>query len=259
MDGKYARSNYLMMLKVEKDMPDEELSRVLYYLKHGFSDKYEIPNKMEEEKDYYGPNGRIWGITSESSVCIIRDMENRAVIEKQFSEFKSEYFMLFSLLLFQKYTYFYFLTSLSSVKSRNTKVLKKYKEALYDFERDYVFSVITDIPQYKVVYEKMVEAFDLKQLFMDIQEPILELNDRKKNLHENVITIFGCFFSFLGLFSVIVDGNQVIDMLEKSGVNLDEQLHKLAVWLSGDMAVNGILIIITAVCLFFLFYYKMKK
>lgn len=231
MEEKYARANYLIMLKVDLNIGEKELIHILYYLKHGFSDKYIRTKISTELDDYYGPNGRIWGITSESVVNIVRDSGMEDVLKKQFDEFQSEYFIMFSLLLFQKYTYFYLLTSLTYLDRRDNKQLKQYKEFLADFERDYVFSVVTDIPQYKTVYERMVETFDLEKLYVDIYEPVLELNNRQKMKQENRISAFGFILSILGLFSIVVDGKQIIDMISSNTSIIQEDVHKVMICL----------------------------
>lgn len=216
LDESYARSNYLLMSKIPKNTTPETIHDYLYYLKHGFSDKYQL--QEDNNKDYHGPNGRHWGITSESSVCIIEDVSNQLVENKQFKEFKTEYFIMYTLLLFQKYTYFNLLNVLSSMNYRKKNELEKYKEQLEDFERDYVFSVITDIPQYKEVYELMVKELNLGRLSKDVQVPIKELNERKQSSHERKIEAIGFLFSILGIFSIIVDGNQAFEMISKNEI-----------------------------------------
>lgn len=98
------------------------------------------------------------------------------------------------------------------LKRQNNKQLKKYKKFLADFERDYVFSVVTDIPQFKIVYERMVKSFNFDNLYTDIYEPVIELNNRQKIRQVNIITIFECVLSILGLISIIVDGKQIVYM-----------------------------------------------
>ena len=94
-----------------------------------------------------------------------------------------------------------------------------------DFERDYVFSVITDIPQYKEVYELIVEKLNLARLSDDVQVPIKELDDRTQASHERRIEAIGFLFSVLGVFSIIVDGNQVFQMF--SGLNIVNEVSKI--------------------------------
>ena len=96
---------------------------------------------------------------------------------------------------------------------------------LSDFERDYVFSVITDIPQYKEVYELIVEKLNLARLSDDVQVPIKELDDRTQASHERRIEAIGFLFSVLGVFSIIVDGNQVFQMF--SGLNIVNEVSKI--------------------------------
>ncbi len=223
LDEKYARSNYLLMTKAPGNISEDELHQSLYFLRNGFSDRYKVVN--DNCQDYNGPNGRHWGITSESSVCIIEDSTNFLVENKQFAEFKTEYFIIYTLLLFQKYTYFYLLNVLSCLNYGKKKELKKYKELLSDFERDYVFSVITDIPQYKEVYELIVEKLNLARLSNDVQVPIKELDDRTQASHERRIEAIGFLFSVLGVFSIIVDGNQVFQMF--SGLNIVNEVSKI--------------------------------
>lgn len=200
-----ARSNYLLMANILDNVDDDKCKKLLYYLTNGFCDKYEYVSSSEDNNDvYFAPNGRCWGISPESSVCLIRFRHKSAEI-KMFSEFKSSYFLLYTFLLFQKYSYYYFLSRINVSKDMCTKEIKKYHDELIDFEIESVFSVVTEIPQYMGFYKRHLQVHNLDALRADVNDPINRLNETRKNRTELFITVLGIIFSVIGLISVFID------------------------------------------------------
>ncbi|MBQ3545478.1 MAG: hypothetical protein IJA34_10925 [Lachnospiraceae bacterium] len=148
-----ARSNYLLMANISTSLNDSKCKKALYYLNNGFCDKYQYRESSDNSDTiYFAPNGRCWGISPESSVCLIR-FRHEAAEKKMFSEFKKSYFLLYTFLLYQKYSYYYFLSKIDISKNMHTKEIKKYQDELIDFEIESVFSIITEIPQYMGFYK----------------------------------------------------------------------------------------------------------
>ena len=48
--------------------------------------------------------------------------------------------------------------------------LEKYRDQLCEFEMNFVFSCVTEVPQYQLLYDKMVEAFALKKMYEDVHD-----------------------------------------------------------------------------------------
>ena len=65
----------------------------------------------------------------------------------------------------------------------------------------------------------------MARLSNDVQVPIKELDDRTQASHERRIEAIGFLFSVLGVFSIIVDGNQVFQMF--SGLNIVNEVSKI--------------------------------
>lgn len=205
-----ARSNYLLMANIPDDTDDDECKKALYYLMNGFCDKYEYRKPDSgEEIAYFAPNGRCWGISPEASACLIR-IKREKVEEKMFSEFKKSYFLLYTFLLYQKYSYYHFLSKINISRNMRTREIKKYHSDLIDFEIDSVFSVITEIPQYVGFYKKHLQAHHLAELRADVCDPINRLNETRKNKLDWMMTIWGIILSLIGLISVFIDVYQLI-------------------------------------------------
>ena len=92
--------------------------------------------------------------------------------------------MTYILLLHQKYMMYLFLTKMSSGLDGNLEQLEKYKTQLYDFETHYMFSYVSEVPQYQRFYQKVRKMFMLDALFGDVQEPLLQLTEIKKEKAE---------------------------------------------------------------------------
>lgn len=208
-EKKYARANFFISTHTQVGN-EIDLTRDLYYMKYGFSQRYDYVDD-DIEGNYHAPNGRRWGISSEGCACLLTATDKR-VINKQLSEFREEYFLMYCILLHQKYFYYKLLMQIGSMKSISANNLKKYKSNLITFETDYVFSTITEVPQYQGVYEKLFSRLQLSNLYADVYEPINNLNNDVSENNEKNISRMGFFVSLLGLFSILADGYFVISL-----------------------------------------------
>lgn len=214
-EEKYSRANFFVSLS-GKNIDDYE--RALYYLKFGFSNRYDYI-ELEDEANYYAANGRKWGITSEGCACILT-VEEKSVLSKQFLEFQSEYFLIYCLLLHQKYYYYKLLMQLSAANDVTAHDLQHYKSDLIDFESDFVFSTVTEVPQYQGIYENLFSRLKLSNLYADVEEPINNLNNKIIERNEKAVRLIGYLASLFGLFSILADGYFVIDLLFNSSIAL---------------------------------------
>lgn len=209
-EEKYARANFFVSIIGKNNGTKNEYDKALYYLKHGFTEKYDyIPSK--NINNYYAPNGRKWGISYEGCACILTT-EHQMVIRKQLSEFRNEYFLMYCLLLHQKYFYYKLLMQVGNPKGNSLHELKKYKSDLINFESDFVFSTITEVPQYQGVHEMFFSQLQLSNLCADVKGPIVNLNNNKIEKNEKIISLIGFFVSLLGIFSILADGYFIVNL-----------------------------------------------
>ncbi len=62
--------------------------------------------------------------------------------------------------------------------------LEEYRRRLYDFETDFVFSYVTEVPQYQELYDRVAQSFALRRLFEDVHEPLNSLADVRREAAE---------------------------------------------------------------------------
>ena len=198
-----------------------KLKRDLFYLRHCYNETFvyaeENDTRAEEEICSFA-NNIYWGVTSEASACIaITDANNCDFIQNAFSKnFKSTYLLMYVLLLHQKYTLYHFITRIGRGEQNNLKKLEKYREELYAFETDYMFSRITEVPQYQLLYEQISRAFSLNELYNDVHEPIQELRDLRISSHDKKLNLALAALSLLSCASALSDGFAFIDEMRKA-------------------------------------------
>ena len=98
------------------------------------------------------------------------------------------------------------------------ETLESYRQQLYEFETDFVFSCLTEVPQYQNVYERMTKAFALRQMYEDVHEPLISLsevrrvhseNKQKKRDEKLNNSLF--LLSILSFFSALIDSFDFVD------------------------------------------------
>jgi len=128
--------------------------------------------------------------------------------------------MTYILLLHQKYMMYLFLTKMSIGINGNLKELQKYKQRLYEFENYYMFSNITEVPQYQRFYDKVKSAFSLDQMFGDVREPLGQLSEieqqsaeKKQREYDYRINTALTTLSLLTVVSALTDASGVTSNL----------------------------------------------
>ena len=207
------RANMLSLIETDHM---ENCRRDLFYLRRCYerSGFHYVPDeKLEEKEVYYASDDTVWGITEEAAACLIcRGMNRSGFLEHEFfTNFHTQYLFVYVLLLHQKYVLYRFLTVLSSNGNSSLKELEEYKYNLEALERDFVFTRITEVPQYQNLYNRLVDAFSLKDMYQDVYEPITSLTEQKRIRSENKLNQALLFLSVLGLFSALVDGFDFVD------------------------------------------------
>lgn len=212
------RANALIFLTAESK-PD--FSRELFYLRRCYSEGYKyLKNEKQEEEELHNPSaGMNWGVSPEAAVCIAcPDAGIGNFLETQFfGNFNTQYLLMYVLLLHQKYVLYMYLTTIGNSDRNDLETLEQYKTQLYAFETDFVFSCITEVPQYQILYDKISRAFSLKNMYEDVHEPLLSLGEvrraakekeqaeRDKTLNKALLLL-----SALSVFSALVDSYDFI-------------------------------------------------
>lgn len=231
------RSNLLTYLEVEKKNNDKksdkenDYTHELFYLRRCYGEDYSyIKNeKLEEEEIYSASADTVWGISREAAVCLtVPDGGRAKFIQGKFYEnFNAQYLFMYVLLLHQKYVLYMFLTKIGIGTYNDLQTLEEYRHELYEFETDFVFSCITEVPQYQWLYDRMVQAFALKQMYEDVHEPLLSLGDvrraeeekqqkkaeEQQKKRDDRVNIALIFLSILSFFSALVDSFAFADLL----------------------------------------------
>lgn len=175
------RANLFSYVEVERQ---EDYKKELFYLRHCYSDGYLYSEDAKlDEKEIYAPSkDTVWGITSEAAVCLTCPQFGREDFFRNvfYKNFNGQYLFLYVLALHQKYVLYMFLTKIGLGMNNDLETLLNYKQQLYEFETDFVFNLITEVPQYQNLYERMVGAFELEKIYHDVREPLISLADIQK-------------------------------------------------------------------------------
>lgn len=215
------RSNVLTYLEVA-DHPSYE--KELFHLRNCYHVGIPyVPNEeLDKQQTFQASQDVVWGTSPEAAVCLAcPDRGDRGFTENVFFEnFNSQYLVMYILLLHQKYALYMFLTELGVGRYNTLETLESYRQRLYEFKTDFVFSFITEVPQYQNLYSNMMQAFALEQLYQDVQEPLVSLaeirreseDEKQKRRDASVNSALG-LLSVLGFFSILVDGVDFLDFL----------------------------------------------
>ncbi len=241
------RANILTFLEVEDTVDDQPRScanrkdipfkKELYYLRrcyHKDRFSYMEDEKLDEVEIHSAGQNILWGISPEAAVCLAYPEDSDKTFTRTvfFTNFNAQYLFMYILLLHQKYVLYMFLTRIGIGALNSLGTLKKYSDELYEFETDFVFSCITEVPQYQMLYEKMSAAFSLKTLYDDVREPLTSLseirereNEKERRAKEEAqqkkekrLNLTLSFLSLLTLFSALFDGFSFIDTFVSGSV-----------------------------------------
>lgn len=211
------RANTLTYLEVEQK---EDYSRELFYLRNNYHSRFPFNESREMDSEgVFSTTSAVWGISQEAAVCLfVQTQEHeRSLHERFFKNFNVQYLFMYVLLLHQKYVLYMFLSRPDVWKSGDMELLETYRQELYEFEASFVFSCITEVPQYQYLYSRTMQAFSLKKMYEDVHEPLLSLSEvRQKNSENNqqkrdrLLNKAVLALSLLSLFSALVDSYDFI-------------------------------------------------
>lgn len=180
--------------------PGTERANMLTYAEAGFSADYgyelfylrgcyerNYVYYKDEEKDrreiYHASQNITWGLSPEAAVCITCPEQGgeRFLHTTFFKNFQTQYLFMYILLLHQKYVLYLFLTMINAELYEKLETLEDYRQKLYKFETDFVFSRVTEVPQYQNLYDRMLEVFALRDMYEDVREPLLSLSEMRRS------------------------------------------------------------------------------
>mgnify|MGYP005765940995 CR=1 FL=1 len=155
----------------------------LFYLRRCYNEKYlyHRDEKRDEQEIFKAAENITWGLSREAAVCITcpskggRDFLHNVF----FGNFNRQYLFMYVLLLHQKYVLYLFQTRINAELYEDLDTLETYRNNLYKFETDFVYSRVTEVSQYQELYDRMTQAFALKEMYEDVREPLQVLVDAR--------------------------------------------------------------------------------
>ncbi len=208
------RANFLTYVELAGNKNAKECFRELYYLRHCYGDGYiYFEDPESERREIFQSTGEVvWGVSSEAAVCLaFPDKGYREFIQKElYPNFVTQYLFMYVMLLHQKYFLYLLLNNVATYN--DIRQLEKYENQLYEFKADFVYTFVTEVPQYQILYERMSKAFAITEMYEDVEEPLISLGRKRKENEENkekardnaLNTSLG-LIAFLAVFSALVD------------------------------------------------------
>ena len=168
---------YMMTLYYHEERLDDML---LLYLQ----DNASLNHRLSEERKESHLNKicitepLVWAVSDQSAICVCSSFGNDSFLKRTFPKnFKKEYQYMFAFLLHQKFMLYSFLMQIDTELENNIEKLEEYKKRLSDFKTYFVFSRISEVINYQLLYSEVSEAFSLERMYEDVEEP-LEMLDR---------------------------------------------------------------------------------
>lgn len=214
------RANLLTYIEAE---PKDSYEYELFYLRRCYRETYMYfaDEKQSDREIYHAARDTVWGISPEAAVCIVcPEKGEEEFIRTKFSRnFTQQYLFMYVLLLHQKYVLYLFLTMIDAELYEDIEKLEEYRKKLYTFETDFVYSRVTEVPQYQNLYDRILDVFSLKDIYEDVREPLLSLTqarrtelEKQQRTRENKMNQALFSLSLMGAFSALADSNQAIEM-----------------------------------------------
>lgn len=213
------RANFLTYIEAEFR---ENYNYELFYLRRCYQESYfyQEDEKQREREVFSTAQNIFWGISPEAAVCIAGpDKDREEFIRTRFFEnFNEQYLFMYILLLHQKYVLYLFLTMIDAEMYEDIEKLEEYRRKLYQFETDFVYSLVTEVPQYQNLYDRTAAVFSLKDMYEDVREPLLSLAEvrsteleKQRRSRENKTNQALFALSLMGAFSAWIDSYDAIE------------------------------------------------
>lgn len=207
------RANVLTYLEVE---PQDSYKKELFYLRRCYNEGflYAENDKLDSDEIFIPSKDTVWGLSPEAAICLACPGFGRGefILGTFFKNFNAQYLFMYVLLLHQKYVLYMFLMKIGIGAYNSLEKLEQYQSDLYEFETDFVFSLVTEVPQYQYLYDKMTHAFALKKMYEDVHEPLVSLAETRRLASENeqkvrddTVNKSLLILSLLSFFSALID------------------------------------------------------
>ena len=172
----------------------------------------------------------LWQVTDQAAVCIGISQEKESFIKRVLPKnISKSYLFMFTYLLHQKYMLYHLLMQIDTDINNDLKRLEEYQEELVSFKQFFVFSRISDTPQYQKLYEKCAEAFSLSEMYDDVEEPLAmletvlqkketqfrEQEEARQEKRNRTMDLLLAALGFLGVWSAFVDAGQFGDLINE--------------------------------------------
>lgn len=225
----HPRANLLSLFIVENaELPDIEKTH--YYLGNGYNKGFMYPGAGKTGGcQFFGDPNLRWGVSNEIVSCLVQPNlhpDARDYIYNDFYfKFRHGYLFMYVWLLHQKYALYSFLTDISvknlaSADPDNSEELKNYKQRFAEFEANYDFARIAEVPQYQIPYDTVSRQFALKTMYEDVKEPLKALENLVREEEEHIkekeqkaatrIATALSFFAILSVFSAYIDSYEFV-------------------------------------------------
>lgn len=206
-----SRANALIYIE---DSEHDDAAEELFYLRNCYSSAYTYSEEFDNRYELYRlqPTNQ-WGVTSEATACVfLSKFDYTNFAEIFYKNFLNKYWFVYVILLHQKYALYMFLDKIGVGMYNDLETLEKYEKELYEFETDFVFAHITEVPQYKKFYDCHLQSFVIQSMLDDIRVPVISLNEvrekeleKKENSRDKKINILLSALAILSVISVIND------------------------------------------------------
>lgn len=250
------RANVLTYLEVP---PKEDYRYELYFLRRCYHENfvYSESTDLASDEVYTASKGITWGFSQEAAVCLACPAYGREefIYTTFYKNFNAQYLFMYVLLLHQKYVLYMFLTIIGLDTYNDLEKLEAYRQQLYEFETDFVFSCITEVPQYQILHEKLSDVFSLKKMYEDVREPLVSLSEvrranaeKRQRNNDYRMNKSLAMLSLLTLFSALIDSFDFVESFLGQFFNQTQVSH---------IQICAILII--CVIVFFVIYNLLKS
>lgn len=209
-----------MTLVQHREETYSDYQKELFYLRNSYRESYPY-QKMEDDPQIFSLNPDVrWGISLEGIACVVNPLggDERFYQEWFPNNFRTEYLFMYVWLLHQKYALYSFLLNVETEMDLTT--LEEYKKKLYEFQTTYVYSCITEVPQYQYLYDKIYEVLGLQAMYQDVEEPLIRLSEMKKKNQEKATEKRLNILSALCIFSALLDGSDLFYNLISDWLNI---------------------------------------
>ncbi len=213
------RANVFSFVIADEASDGADFEKKRFYLSNGYGPGYMVPeDNRGSDALYFGDPNICWGVSNELACCVVRPElhppASHFIYDSFYHKFRREYLFMYVWLLHQKYALYAFLTDISAeglnvASPDKAAALREYKRRFTDFEANYVFARVTEVPQYQRLYDAVSRRFALRSMYEDVKEPMSALEElvrddaaRARQREQKVSDGITKILAIMGLLSV---------------------------------------------------------